>query len=152
MMKGIFFSIILTLQLIVGCVPRSLEPNAKKVMIIYNRSTKMANSCEFLGKISNSDVHGKKLQFTLGLEKNLKTDDLNFLKNEGAKLGANLVVFEEHHTSIERYRSQPGHITDISIHAIYAKAYRCPPNLLKNMEQLNEYHQAYKNPVITKNN
>ncbi|HAT1993803.1 DUF4156 domain-containing protein [Fluoribacter dumoffii] len=151
MRKEIFFSILLALQFIVGCVPRSLEPNAKKVVIIYNQST-MAKSCEFLGKIFNSDVHGKKLHFTLGLEKNLKTDDLNFLKNEGAKLGANLVVFEEHHTSIERYHPQPGHITDISIHAIYAKAYRCPPNLIKSMEQLNEYHHAYKNPVITKNN
>ncbi len=142
----------LTLQVIVGCVPRSLEPDAGKVVIIYDKRAKALKSCQFISNVSNSDVHGKKLQFTLGLEKNLKIDDLNFLKNEGAKLGANVVVFEEHQTLIKRYHTLPSRTTDISMHIIYAKAYQCPRYLIKNIQQLNEDHNVYKNPVLTKNN
>ncbi|HHX3354891.1 TPA: DUF4156 domain-containing protein [Legionella anisa] len=144
----IFF---LTLQVVVGCVPRSLEPDAVKVVIIYGQNTKMPKPCKPLGKISNRDVHGRKLQFSLGLEQNLKIDDINFLKNEGAKLGANVVVFEEHQTLIERHHALPGRTTDISMHVIYAKTYQCPSNLINKMQkQLNGVHNVYKNPVVIK--
>lgn len=97
----------------------------------------------------NKDVHGELLQFSLGLEQNLKKDDIRFLKNEGVKLGANVVLFEKHQTLIER-RHNLGRHTDISMHVIYAKAYQCPSHLINNMRQTSTDYSVYENPVLIK--
>lgn len=152
-MNKVIFSVIIFLiaSMMIGCVPRSLEPGAQNVAIFYAKSNQIPRNCKFLGKISNKDVHGEKLQFTWGLEKNLEADDINFLKNEGLKLGANVVVFEKHQTLIERHQHGPRH-SDISAHVIEGSAYLCPWRMISSIKQLNATKQkVYENPQIIKN-
>lgn len=139
---------------IVGCMPRSLAPGAKNITIIYDQNTRILTGCKFLGKISGKDIHGKKLQFTWGLEKNLKIDDVNFLKNEGKKLNANVVVFEKHQTLIKRYQTfAPNRHTDISIDSIEGSAYRCPSQMMPSIKHFNAINYSiYENPVLIKGN
>lgn len=144
--------IFLTLNAIIGCVPRTLEPDAKNVAIAYDQNNQIAKTCQFLGKVSNKDVHGKELQFTWGLEKNLEIDDINFLKNEGLKLGANVVVFEKHQILIERHNRAGGRHTDISMHVIEGSAYRCTSQMISAINKSNITKQTvYENPVVIKN-
>lgn len=139
---------------IMGCVPRHVEPGAKNITILYEKNTQPLNDCKFLGKISGKDVHGMKLQFTWGLEKNLKKDDINFLKNEGEKFNADTVVFEKHQTLVKRYYTlSPNRHTDIEIHSIEGSAYRCSSQIMPTIKRLNTInHSVYEKPVIIENN
>ncbi|KTD71732.1 outer membrane lipoprotein [Legionella steelei] len=150
----IFSMIVFALSILVGCMPRPLEPDAKNITIIYGQNTQIAKNCKLLGKISGKDVHGMKLQFTWGLEKNLKKDDVNFLKNEGEKFNANVVVFEKHQTLVKRYYTlSPNRHTDIEIHSIEGSAYRCPSHVLSTIKRLNTItHSVYEKPVIIETN
>lgn len=136
----------------IGCLPRSLKPGAKNITILYDQHNKNLKSCTFLGKVSGQDVHGKKLQFTWGLEKNLEKDDINFLKNEGKKLNANVVVFERHQDLIKRYQVfVPNRYTDISIHSIEGSAYRCPSQMMSSIKRSNALNDSvYEKPIIIK--
>lgn len=89
-------------------------------------------NCTFLGNISNRSAHeNADLKTSL---KDLSDDDNHFLKNAGAKLGANVVVFSSHGSSkyTDRYLpssytgSGRGKETAIYTHSISGKAYNCP--------------------------
>lgn len=153
MNKTIFsITIFFILNTVVGCMPRHLEPDAKNITIVYDQNTRIVKNCKFLGKISDEDVHGTKIQFTWGLEKNQILDDINFLKNEGRKFNANIVVFEKHQTLIKRYQhfSSIRH-SDISIHSIEGSAYLCPTQMIATIKRLKIVnHSVYENPVIIK--
>lgn len=138
----------------VGCVPRHLKPGAKNITVLYDQNTQNLKSCKFLGKISGKDVHGMKLQFTWGLEKNLKKDDINFLKNEGKKLNANVIVFEKHQNLIERYQTfSPSRHTDIEIHSIEGSAYHCPSQMMSSIKRFDTLnYSVYEKPVVIKGN
>ncbi|MGM9451979.1 DUF4156 domain-containing protein [Legionella bozemanae] len=138
----------------IGCVPRTLKPGAQNITILYGQNISDLKSCTFLGKISGKDVHGMKLQFTWGLEKNLKKDDINFLKNEGEKLNANVVVFEKHQNLIKRYQLwSPSRHTDISIHSIEGSAYRCPSQMMSSIKRLDTLNDSvYEKPILIKDN
>lgn len=154
MNQTLFSMIVFAMSILVGCMPRPLEPNAQNITLVYGQNTQISEGCKFLGKISGKDIHGLKLQFSWGLEKNLKKDDVNFLKNEGEKLNANVVVFEKHQTLIKRYYTlSPNRQTDISIHSIQGSAYRCPSSIISTIKQLNIMnHSVYEKPVIIENN
>lgn len=155
MNKAMFSMIVFMITgILVGCVPRHLEPGAQNITLLYDTNTQNLTACKFLGKISGKDVHGMKLQFTWGLEKNLKKDDLNFLKNEGRKLNANVVVFEQHQNMIKRYYTlSPNRHTDIEIHSIEGSAYRCPSQIMPTIKRWNTInHSVYEKPVIIENN
>jgi hypothetical protein len=110
----------------VGCAgPRVLEPGAENVKII-KVTTILPKSCKFLGEISNDNVHGN--MDILAPQKALKSDDIIFLKNEGNKLGANLVVFKQHRTTyVPEYRRGMGpEPINVSIDNIIGSAYLCP--------------------------
>lgn len=108
--------------LVTGCAPRSLNAGAESVHL---SDYMVPKSCKFVGNIMNSNVHGD-----LYLESSiadLQKDDINFLKNEGAKLGANIVVLTSHishETKIKTYGKTPRSIT-VNEHSVIAKAYRC---------------------------
>lgn len=138
----------------IGCVPRSLKPGAQNITIIYDHTIQNLKSCTLLGKISGKDVHGEKLQFTWGLEKNLKKDDINFLKNEGKKLNANVVVFEKHRNLIKRYQLwSPSRHTDISNHTIEGNAYRCPSQMMSSIKRFDTLNNSvYEKPILIKGN
>lgn len=127
MMNRRSLSLILSISLFIyGCGPRSLRSGAENVQIYSYHAHK---SCRFLGDIINPSVH-KNLNLSSSIE-DIQKDDMNFLKNEGARLGANVVIISNHHTyqtKIKRYGRQiilKGDLT-INEHYIEAKAYICP--------------------------
>lgn len=115
-----------------GCAQRQLNYGAANVVLYANKN--IPKSCSFLGNISNSNVHAdvdlrSSLQYT-------ENDDIIFLKNEGAKLGANVVVLVEH-KSVEDYPRYMRGFSNIITpygHAIKAKAYMCPSRI-QNLNQ-----------------
>lgn len=116
---------------VVGCGPRQLTRGAENV----NLSGTAPKSCQFLGSISDSNVHGD-MDIRSSVQ-DLKRDDIVFLKNEGAKLGANVVVLMMH-KSVElppRYIKGSSKMVTIYEHAIEANAYWCPPKILRKLKQ-----------------
>lgn len=154
LMNQILFSmIVFAMGMLVGCVPRLLEPDAQNITLIFGQKTQISERCKFLGKISGKDVHGRLLHFTWGLEKNLKKDDINFLKNEGRKLNANVVVFEKHQTLIKRFYTSLSRHTDVSDHAIEGSAYRCPIQMISSLKLFNNLKDSvYEKPILIKGN
>ncbi len=147
-MKNIFFSLsaLLISGFIVGCAPRSLNAGAENVHL---SDYMVPKSCKFMGDIMNSNVHGD-----LYLESSiadLQKDDINFLKNEGAKLGANIVILTSHvshETKIKAYGKTPRSIT-VNEHSVIAKAYRCSSALMPaSGKSLNTHVKISETPLI----
>lgn len=115
-----------------GCSDlRQLNPNAENISL----ATHASKFCRFLGEIESFNVH-RDLDIHTSLQ-NLKIDDIHFLKNEGAKIGANLVVLVQH-TSIAsppEYRKGISGMIIIYAHSIKAKAYWCAPNIIFKLRQ-----------------
>lgn len=75
MNKSIFLMLIFfMMSTTIGCMPKSLKPDAQNITILYDQHNKNLKSCTFMGKISDKDVHGKKLHFTcyMGLRKKFR--------------------------------------------------------------------------------
>lgn len=110
---------------LIGCAPRTLTSSAENVHL-YSSTPK---SCKFMGDILNSSVHRD--LFLGSSVADIQKDDINFLKNEGAKLGANVVVLVSHssyQTKLKQFGKQPTSIT-VNEHSVAAKAYDCSPRL-----------------------
>lgn len=131
--------------LLVGCAPRSLNTDAENIHIYNSRAPK---SCKFLGNIMNSSVHSD-LNFSSSTA-DLQKDDINYLKNEGAKLGANVVVLVSH-TSYETTRKgfgkRPTTIT-FNEHSIVGRAYRCLLGGMSGREGNTTHVQIKETPLI----
>ena len=131
-MRKIFLSlfIFLVIGLTLGCGPRRLAMGSERVYLSHEPAPQ---TCKFLGPITNANVHGDML-LQSSLE-DLEKDDINFLKNEGAKLNANTVVLNSHEVIATQYR-RPKHqlYYTINSHSINANAYLCQPEVL---DQLN---------------
>ncbi|HAU1314189.1 TPA: DUF4156 domain-containing protein, partial [Legionella pneumophila] len=71
--------------------------------------------------------------------KDLEKDDNNFLKNEGAKLGANVIVLVTHtpREFHKRYVRGSKNLTTINIHSVIANAYYCPYVKIDQLQQRN---------------
>lgn len=127
-MNKLFSSIFILLSIssVAGCLPRALAPNAEKIEVLPSSNyDAMLKNCKFLGQISGKNIHGESTYFASSDK--LEADDINFLKNEAAKLGANVVLFAQHqaistpHTSASR----KAYYTE-TIHTIQGSAYLCP--------------------------
>lgn len=129
---------ILTVAFMAGCVtaPRSLEQNAEKVRVVKNVST----NCKFLGQIKDVNIHGD--VFPGASERDLALDDINYLKNEGEKLGANVVVLQQHQVTTKKNTVPTGrHKTgtyNVISHDILGNAYYCPTNASKTVSHTNQ--------------
>lgn len=121
--------ILLAAIVISGCVPRDLDPGADRILVVSNPKNYALNSCKLLGQISESDVH--KYSMTSSMQR-LELDDINFLKNEGRKLGANIVVFNQHRIIVVTRESflPKRHKKKYSKHSINGSAYWCPPDII----------------------
>ena len=151
-MNKLFFSLptFLISCFLVGCGPRTLNMGAENIHLYDSRNMK---SCKFVGDIVNPSVHAD-LYLSSSVE-DLQKDDINFLKNEGAKLGANVVVLVSHasyETKLKLYggkaAQQPRFIT-INEHSIIGKAYNCPSGLVPNTRQKSTNHvKIHETPLI----
>lgn len=119
--------------LISGCgTLRQLNPEGERVRLYTSYPTQ---SCKFLGTITNSNVHE-----AFGNQQELNMDTNNYLRNEGAKLGANVVVLVSHQSrEFRRVYSKALYprATIINAHAVNAKAYRCPLGKMGSLKKDN---------------
>ncbi len=132
----ISLAVIYTTFTIVGCAPRTLEPGSEMVKISYSAAS--ANNCKFKGDISSENIHGDMLITSSPQEREL--DDVNFLKNEGKRLGANLVVLAKHErivTEQKNLTSKPRLLRRSVTYDIQGKAYLCPANVSQSQQSLN---------------
>jgi hypothetical protein len=71
-------------------------------------------------------------------QQDLALDDINFHKNKGAKLGANVIVFWQHQLVDKRLRLPSRHsvYATIATHNIRGDAYLCPHNTTTTFKQM----------------
>lgn len=126
MRKLTLLLIIFSSVMIISCAPRQLNPEARNVKITASSST-VSNNCKFLGNITLESIHGD-MSLTAS-QSDRKLDDINFLKNEGKKLGANVVTVLQHNSRLverERIGALKPFIRVSTTYDIEAKAYACP--------------------------
>lgn len=127
-----FLNVILT-----GCVNIPLKHGAENVTIIPHNefAQKLLDSCKFISPISGTNIHGESTVFLSSDA--LEKGDLNFLRNTGFNLHANVVFFERH--EIITIPESAGGASDsdyaITTHNIQGRAYLCPLNIKKGMWQ-----------------
>ncbi|MDX1901901.1 MAG: DUF4156 domain-containing protein [Gammaproteobacteria bacterium] len=122
-----YFAACFGVLIISGCVPRILDPNAEGVYVVPDNET--VKECKYLGQINGNNIHGESTYFSS--KDNLEKDDINFLRNAGRKLGANVVTFCQHqvidtpHTSATPKK----HYYTESSHDIKGGAYSCSSDI-----------------------
>lgn len=134
---------------IISCAPRKLNPEAGQVKIA-DYSTNIARSCKFMGDIILESIHGDLKLSASQSEREL--DDINFLKNEGKKLEANVVALIRHDSRlVERKRGGKLHFLKNKPYTTYdiqAKGYRCPEGMgvmsIKNVSAVFPHVSATK--------
>lgn len=123
------FAISITAILIVSCAPRELTSNGRNVYMSKNIPPK---SCRLLGYIRNPNVHKDlDLRYT---DRDKQKNYINYIKNEGAKLHANVVVI----TSLKKFDIKRTYVRSASYfiiegHDITANAYLCPQNIMVSL-------------------
>lgn len=121
-MKKLLNSMIL-LGLLAGCNgPREISYNIENIRVL--KGVPSAN-CRFIANISNPSVH-EKIDLKSSQEA-LNTDDNHYLKEQGMKLGANVIILTSHNSKffMNRYVRNNKIPQDIYTHSISGKAYYC---------------------------
>ncbi|MHB1948630.1 MAG: DUF4156 domain-containing protein [Gammaproteobacteria bacterium] len=122
---------------IAGCASRSLEPGAENIGVIPDHHAQIPSGCKFLGKISGNNIHSENVFIS---QKALEQDDINFLKNESNKLGANVVTFNQHQVIVTEHQSyQPKHQLrkyNVTTHNVEGNAYLCPRDVMSTFKQM----------------
>lgn len=112
----------LMIGFLVGCAPRALNPGAVNVRL----TASIPKKCRFMGAISGTNVHGD--MSLAATQQELTLDHVNFLKNQAAQLGANVVVFKSPEIVEERRLVSPktNSYINLTTHNINGSAYLCP--------------------------
>lgn len=133
----------------VGCAPRMLDPGAQNTRIETDQNHQLTKNCKYLGQISDANSHGG-INFLS--EKAMELDDINFLKNEGTKLGANTVVFSQHQVVVSNEKSivSKGRSGTYRVvkHNVEGKAYFCPTNTMASLKQMRTRVTKSKDPRV----
>lgn len=117
---------LLTLTILLsGCFPHRFNDLPNKVTIMPNDPFIQEN-CKFIKDIYADDVHGESTNFYSSVS--LEDDDISYLRSEGVKLGANVVVYKEHQIIETPHASVPNKQKFYmqSKHIIRGIAYLCP--------------------------
>lgn len=129
-----------------SCAPRKLVPQAGYIKITPSTPSIVQN-CKFLGDISDSNVHGSLWLESTPQEREL--DDTNFLKNEGKKLGANVVTLNKHQQVITKNKPVSPRLRiyrDSIKYDLEAKAYFCSPVSFKNINDSKPFKNQHNLP------
>lgn len=112
-----------------GCTSAgSLQPGADKIVMATQSVPK---SCRYLRQVSSSDINGSTQMYTS--HKHLQADEINAMRNQALKLGANVVVVTDHRTTYVKRRSG----TLVDVHEMSGNAYACPANALNYIAESN---------------
>lgn len=142
-------AIIAAALVIIGCAPRTLVPGSEAVKLSYNAS--IARSCRFMGDVTSENIHGDMSLTASQQEREL--DDINFLKNEGKKLGANLVVLTKHEQIVTEKTNLTSKIRfprRSITYDIQGKAYSCPTGITQSQQSLNSTYLQHHSEAAKK--
>lgn len=136
MKKNLFIILLIPIFCITGCLPRSLESCSENVLIMPNNPY-VRKECRLIGHITGDNIHGERTPFTS--EENLLIDDINYLKNKGRNLNANVVVYNQH-TTVQTPHWSPTpkhHFYNEITHNIRAEAYICSKDKIRQISYKN---------------
>lgn len=121
------FSTCFGVLIINGCVPRTLDPNAKSVYVVPNNGT--VKEYKHLGQINRNNIYDESTYFSS--KDNREKNNINFLRNEGIKLDANVATFSQHHVIDTPHKSATPkkHYYTESSHNIKGGAYSCSSDI-----------------------
>jgi hypothetical protein len=140
---SILIVLFLTTGFIVGCGPRNLEAGAENINIMPHKAY-IPQNCKFLGKISGTNVHGN--MDLNSSQQDLALDHINFLKNEGKQLGANVVLFDQPQLVDEPIftAGKHPHRAIVTTHNIVGSAYLCSSSTTTTLKQWKNKYPANK--------
>lgn len=115
-MKRLTLPLLVGISLLSGCSATSINEQGQKVVIVQSMPQEYAGRCQFLGEVVGSQ--GNWLTGSWTPNKNIALGARNDLRNEAAKLGANVVVLTDTINSTDEDNALEN-ITNIG------RAYRC---------------------------
>jgi hypothetical protein len=125
-------AIFLLTGLLTSCASTvQLEPGAENVKVMTGAIPK---SCQLRGNVgvSQTDIYGP-------THKSKQNEQINTLRNQAARMGANVVSITSHQTT---YYAHPEYIIsegkaqrELGAHAMNGKAYRCSPQVVNQLSQ-----------------
>jgi hypothetical protein len=139
MQKTIFYSALLAATIaatVTGCTTIPLDPGAENVKVINGTTPK---GCKMLGAVSSQDVNGATVSVTS--HENLMQMQLNSIRNQANKLGANFVSITKHQTTYGYASSDYGvtnneHTSNnVNTHEMDGQAYRCNTGTLNKLSK-----------------
>jgi hypothetical protein len=145
MQKTIFYSALLAVTIagtVTGCASIPLDPGAESVKVI---SGSVPKSCKVLGAVNSQDTNGATVSVTS--HENLMQMQLNSIRNQANKLGANLVLLTKHQTtygynSVDYGPTNNEHTSNnVNTHEMNGQAYRC------NSKSMNKLPIQTNSPV-----
>lgn len=118
---------------LVGCSTVAPQPGADTIKVTQRA---VPTGCQFMGNLSNEDTNGATHSYTS--HAHLEVDQLNTLKNDALKRGANVLMLTQHQTTyVNQRQSDNGRMpafTGVGTHAMAAKAYRCDAKALQQVK------------------
>jgi hypothetical protein len=129
MLKTIFYSALLAVTIagtVTGCASVPLDPGAENVKVVNGSVPK---SCKVLGAVNSQDINGATVSVTS--HENLMQMQLNSIRNQANKLGANLVLLTKHQTtygynSVDYGPTNNEHNSNnVNTHEMNGQAYQC---------------------------
>ncbi len=116
MKKVLFASITISTLLLTGCAATSVTPQGQQVVIVQSMPQEYSGRCQFIGEVAGSQ--GNWLTGGWTPNKNIAMGARNDLRNDAAKLGANVVVITDTFNSTDEDNA----LENITI---IGRAYRC---------------------------
>lgn len=116
-----------------GCSTVALQPGADTIKVTQGA---VPTGCQFMGNLSNEDTNGVTHSYTS--HAHLEVDQLNTLKNDALKRGANVLLLTQHQTTYIKQRQSNNlrmpAFTGVNTHTMVAKAYRCNVKALSQIK------------------
>lgn len=111
--------------LLTGCFPVTpLKPGAATIKVT---PAPVPASCRYVNPVIANDINGKTQMYS-SLHR-LQRNEVNILKNQALKLGANVVQITSHQTTYVTNNNG----SRVDTHRLVGKAYICSPQVANNL-------------------
>lgn len=110
-----------------------LQPGAEKIKVTTSPAPK---SCKLLGQVERNDKNGQSQSYAS--HEHLQQDALNTLRNQGLKLGANVIVLTQHDVVYAKHslgKEAVAKVTVLDNHTLAGNAYGCPANVANQLPE-----------------
>lgn len=108
-----------------------LQPGAENIKVI---TSPVPKSCKLLGQVERTDKNGQSQSYAS--HEHLQQDALNTLRNQGLKLGANVIALNQHDAVYAKHslgKESVAKVTVLDNHTMAGNAYVCPTNIANQL-------------------